>query len=161
LPAIREHLLKELQVHLKYDTELVRFREFVRRRDESAEAAALLADEESTFLEQCPDWTLDQVREEVLRLVYARVCAAGDADLALQILRVHTAFNRYQLDREKQDCTASQQCYDDLPGLQAIRNDPGLTLQEKLRQIRLKLFGRIAEEQPQPQPQNHPAPTHS
>jgi hypothetical protein len=34
-----------------------------------------------------------------------------------------------------------------------------MTLRDKLRQIRLRVFGRIAEEQPQPQPQ--PQPKHN
>ena len=48
---------------------------------------------------------------------------------------------RYAITREKWEFEASEACLKQLPELKAISNQPGLSFKEKLRQIRLKLFG--------------------
>ena len=121
-------------------------------------AAWRMADEDRVVRQAHPGWTLHQVREEVLARAYNRTLAEGDFDLGLRVVRVHVATDKSLLDREKFELAAAQKCYDNLPGLQAIRQNSGLTHQEKLRGLRLKLFGRIAEEQPQPVPLPQPQP---
>ena len=121
-------------------------------------AAGRMVEEARVVRQAHPDWTLNQVREEVLTRAYNRTLAQGDFDLGLRVVRVHVATDKALLDREKFEWAAAQKCYDDLPGLQAIRQNSGLTIPQKMRGLRLKLFGRIAEEQPQPLPLPQPQP---
>ncbi len=48
---------------------------------------------------------------------------------------------RLSLDREKWEFNAAEACQAELPKLKAISDDPALSQREKLRQIRLLLFG--------------------
>ena len=48
---------------------------------------------------------------------------------------------RYKLTREKWEFAASEACLKQLPELKLISDRPELSFKEKLRQIRLKLFG--------------------
>jgi hypothetical protein len=146
VPEIRRLILDKLKINLQYNNQFTRFREFVKRRDKRDEAVGQMTDDENALLEQHPDWTLDQVRDEVLKRAYARVYNDGDIPLGLDIVRVHINLKRYLLERDKYELEATQRCYDDLPGLQDIRRDSGLSIQEKLRAIRRKLFGEIPED---------------
>jgi hypothetical protein len=158
LPTLRERLQGELNINLYYDNVLEKFLAWV---DQAClrEAAALRMEEEDRIVRRAhPDWTLDQVRDEVIWRAYNRTLAEGDFDLGLKVVRMHLGAEKILLDRAKFELEASERCYDDLPGLQAIRQDSNLTRQEQMRRIRLKLFGRIAEEQPQPEPLPPPQP---
>jgi hypothetical protein len=48
---------------------------------------------------------------------------------------------RYAITREKWEFDASEACLKQLPELKVISDEPQLSFKEKLRQIRLKLFG--------------------
>jgi hypothetical protein len=152
-PNVLVELLRDkLKIDLHFDYLLDDFRDWVRVECNREKEAERMHDDDRSMSKAHPEWTLDQVRDEVVKRAYNRTLAEGDFNLGMKVARVHVAITKYLLDLEKHQLAATQRCYDDLPGLQEIRNDSGLSLEEKLRQIRLKLFGRIAEEEPQPQP---------
>ncbi|HEV2691402.1 MAG TPA: hypothetical protein VG347_00750 [Verrucomicrobiae bacterium] len=76
---IRSQLLKKLQVNLRFDKQLNAFRQWAEMQailDLEAEQQA--NDEERIREEFGEDWTLDQIREEVIKRSYKRAIATGD-----------------------------------------------------------------------------------
>lgn len=75
---IRAQLHQKLKVHLRHDSQLTKFRDWVTRQELRDREAERQADDETQIAEQFPAWTADQLRAEVLRRSYARSLADGD-----------------------------------------------------------------------------------
>lgn len=74
----RDHIRSTLGIHLSSDSQLNRFRKWIDAQDAMDEEAETQADEERRIREAHPDWTLDQVRDEVLKLSLYRAVATGE-----------------------------------------------------------------------------------
>ena len=76
--AIRSELQKKLKVNLRFDKQLNAFRDWeLEQRQLDIESERQLEDERRLKAE-FGEWTLDQIREEVLKRSYARAMATGD-----------------------------------------------------------------------------------
>jgi len=76
--AIRSELQKKLKVNLRFDKQLNAFRDWeLEQRQLDLESERQLEDERRLKAE-FGEWTLDQIREEVLKRSYARAMATGD-----------------------------------------------------------------------------------
>jgi hypothetical protein len=80
---IRKLIHARLKVNLTYDGQLNAFRDWEleqRSMDLEAERAE---EEERRLIEDHPNWTKDQVRDELIKRFYARALAQGNAKLGL------------------------------------------------------------------------------
>ena len=76
---IRKLLLAQLKVNLRFDKQLNQFRDWeLEQRARDVEAERQLDDERELKSQFGEDWSLDQIREEVLRRSYARALQTGD-----------------------------------------------------------------------------------
>jgi hypothetical protein len=83
---IRVEIKAKLDINLLYDKQLTEFRDWewtCRQRDLEADR---MAADEASLKQLHGDWTLDQVREELLKIAYARSIATGDFKLGLSTM---------------------------------------------------------------------------
>lgn len=98
---IRMRLRAELGVNLKYDSQLNAFRDWeMAQRACDLEAERMAADEKRLLAEH-PDWSKDQVREDVLRKSYLRARATGDFGMALKTVVADVKLETLQLDSRR------------------------------------------------------------
>ena len=83
-PAVLlEQIFDSLNVLLDNDVQLKRFRRWVDDQDKRQEQALRMRENEERLRAEHPDWTLDRVREEVLRQTYFEALSGGDYRLGL------------------------------------------------------------------------------
>lgn len=75
---LRKQILAKLKINLVADKQLTSFRHWVEEQDERDAEAQRQIEEEAKLKAEFGDWTLDQIREEVLKRSYARAMAKGD-----------------------------------------------------------------------------------
>jgi len=76
---IRAQIQTKLKITLRFDKQLTAFRQWVARQETlDAEAEAMEQDERNLKEQFGDNWTLDQIREEVLKRSYARAISTGD-----------------------------------------------------------------------------------
>ena len=121
-------------------------KEFLLAEQKRQEVADRMEANETRIHAEHPDWTADQVRDEVIKAAYYETLASGDFKLGLSTIKAESLVKTTALDQRKFEFDAARACMDKLPELQAIRKDSSLTTAQKLDQIRFKLFGEIAEE---------------
>jgi hypothetical protein len=141
VPKIRELILAELNINLAYDVSFDRFRAFVRDRDARAEEQRQMKDDETALRTAHPDWTLDQVRDDVIKRAYYRTLARGDFTLGLRVMHAHDALTRSLLALEKFKFDAVAVCRRQLPQLKAIETTSTMTEAEKTAAFMEKIFG--------------------
>ena len=66
-----------------------------------AKEAEQAAEEEHQIYSQHPDWTKDQVREELIKRFYNRALATGNADLGLRTIVQDLNVQKVELDSRK------------------------------------------------------------
>src|SRR5258708_5620919 len=99
--AIRAELLKKLKINLRFDKQLNAFRDWEleqRAMDLEAERAT---EAERRIGEEHPDWTKDQVREDLLKRFYNQARATGDAKLGLKTIAADVKVESLKFDQEK------------------------------------------------------------
>jgi hypothetical protein len=79
--------------------------------------------------------SLDSKDKEVIKLIHDHL------RLLLSRRKDDRDERRYAITREKWEFDASEACLKQLPELKVISDEPQLSFKEKIRQIRLKLFG--------------------
>lgn len=141
VPQIRQLILDKLNINLRFDIQFRRFRAFVNERDQIAAELERVATEANVIHDVHPGWTVDQVRDEVLKRAYERVLCRGDLNQGLNIVRVHTCLKRYLLDQEKHEFNAVDVCRKQLPELKEIEDDDTMTESEKTQAFMEKIFG--------------------
>lgn len=140
---LRAELFTKFKIKLSYDGKLSDFRQWLEEQDfRDKEAERQQADETHTLREH-PEWTLDQVREEVLRKSYFRSLSEGNFKLGLATSREHTRKQIVSLEREKFEFDAAKACLKKLPELKAISTNKELSDEQKIDAVRLKLFGEV------------------
>ena len=103
LEKIRELIREKLNINLRFDNQVARFRTHVEKQDERADEMARAAAEVKDFQAMNPDLTVEEIRTEIFRRAYLRVLGLGDFTLGLNVMRAHTRLEQHQLDREKHD----------------------------------------------------------
>jgi hypothetical protein len=98
---IRSQLLAKLKINLRFDKQLNAFRSWEleqRAMDDEAERAA---EAERRITEEHPDWTKDQVREDLLRRFYNQARVYGDSQLGLKTIAADVKVESLKFDQEK------------------------------------------------------------
>lgn len=98
---IRKELLARLEINLRHDGQLDRFRKYVAAQEELDAQAERQEENTRRIRVEHPDWTLDQVREEVLRQSYFETLARGDFKTGLKAVSAHAKVEALQFDKEK------------------------------------------------------------
>jgi hypothetical protein len=143
LSEIRAEILTKLKIKLSSDGKLSTFRDWMIEQDlRDAETERQLEDHQQ-LEKQNPNWTLDQVREEVLTRSYMRSLAQGDFKLGLATSREHTRKQIVALEREKFEFDASKAALKIWPSIRQISSDKAMSESDKVLAVRQKLFGVI------------------
>lgn len=98
---IRKEIFAKLKVNLKFDSKLNAFRSWVEQQDALDAEAEQMADDERRATEEHPDWTKEQVREDVLKKAYFRARSHGDFKLGLKTIAADAKLESLQFDKEK------------------------------------------------------------
>lgn len=76
---IRKLIFAKLKIKLDYDKQLNRFRDWeLNQQERNLQAERMREDERQLIEEHGEDWTLEEIRKEVLKRSYARTLATGD-----------------------------------------------------------------------------------
>lgn len=98
---IRAQIHARLKIKLDHDSQLNAFRDWEmeqRKMDLEAERAE---EEERRLFAEHPEWTKEQVREELIKRFYRRAMATGDADLGLKTIVQDLNVEKVSLDSRK------------------------------------------------------------
>ena len=99
---LRKEIQAKFKIVLARDNQLTRFRQFVDRQQAlDAEAWRAKQDEAELIKQYGDDWTLDQIREEVLKKSYARALATGDFDAGRKTIVQDLNVKKVSLDERK------------------------------------------------------------
>jgi len=98
---IRSQILAKLNINLRFDTQLNRFRQWVDQQDGLDDEAEAMQDDESRTLGEHPEWTKEQVRDDVLKKAYFRSRSRGDVKLGLRAITADAKLEQLQLARDK------------------------------------------------------------
>jgi hypothetical protein len=99
---MRQLFAQELNIHLKHDPQCSRFREWeLDQRARADEAERVQEDYHRLVEEFGKNWTLEQVREEVIKRCYARALSRGDFKLALATVREDVRLQRVALEERR------------------------------------------------------------
>lgn len=143
---IRQQLLKRLKINLRFDSQLTKFRDWEieqRLMDLEAERAS---EEERRLIEEHPDWTKDQVREDLLRRFYNRSRATGDAKLGLSTMRQDRGLMMAALAREEFELLAAEKILDKALRAKADEiNASSLSQADKIAAMRKAAFKDVDE----------------
>ena len=146
LTDLRAEIAQKYEIIFTSEEQVSRLRRWVADQDERVVRAARMQENERQLKEQHPDWTLDQLRKEVLKMAYFETLAFADFKLGLSTARVDISDKSLQLQWEKHEFDACEACLKQLPELKLISNNSKLTDREKINQIRRKLFGKLPED---------------
>ncbi len=138
---IRKQILAKLKIRLDWDKQLCVFRDWEADQVKRAAREERALENERRIIAEHPDWTLDQVRDEVLKQSYFETLAVGDFKLGLATSREHRGVKEQNLAEAKFQFDATKAALAKLDSLKAIRNNSKLSEDEKLEQARLELFG--------------------
>lgn len=106
---IRREINSKLKINLQYDKQLNQFRDWVTEQDKRDAQAEFMQENERRLIEQHPDWSLDRVREEVIRQSYFQTLAVGDFKLGLKTVtgelksKAHEAEERRYQESKRSD----------------------------------------------------------
>lgn len=101
-PQIRSQILTKLQINLRWDSQLNAFRQWELEQRESDLEAERQEEDERRLTEQFgSEWTLDQLREEVLKRSYARAVKEGDWASGRKTIVQDLNVKKVQLDERK------------------------------------------------------------
>jgi hypothetical protein len=101
--AVRALISERLQIHLRYDQQMSKFRAWELDERERELEAERQAEDERQALAENPNWTLDQARERVLTKAYQRALAKGDFALGLATVKQDLNAQKVGLDERKLD----------------------------------------------------------
>ena len=99
--VLRQELRTKLKVNFTRDGQLTSFRAWLEDQDARDQQAERMQENERRLTEEHPDWTLDQVREEVLRQSYLETLATGNFKLGLAARKSDLTEQALKFDQEK------------------------------------------------------------
>lgn len=137
---LRMELAKKLAVKLPSDSKLTKFRAWLDEQDKrDAEATRQEEDQQQLLKEFGQEWTLDQIREEVLRRSYARALATGDFAAGRKTIVQDLNVKKVALDERKLAILEKKAAAYD--ALKNVATDKKLTAEEREQRM-LELFGK-------------------
>jgi len=140
---IRQQILTRLKINLRFDKQLNQFRDWeLDQRDRDLQAERMLENERRLKTEH-PDWSLDQVRAEVLRQSYLETLATGNFKLGLAARKSDIAEQALKFDRDKFEFDAAKAALKCAATLKLISNNKNLSEADKVNAARTKLFGEL------------------
>jgi hypothetical protein len=98
---LRKELLAKLKINLRWDNQLTKFRGWLEQQDVCNAKAERMQENESRLRKEHPDWSLSQIREEVLRQSYFETLASGDFKLGLKTVTGELKANAQAEDRQR------------------------------------------------------------
>lgn len=98
---IRKEMKAKLKIDLQWDDQLTRFRQWLFKQQERDDQAERMQENERRLKEQHPEWSLDQVREEVLRQSYFETLASGNFKLGLATVKQDLNAQKVSIDKRK------------------------------------------------------------
>jgi len=145
-PEIRRDLLAKLKINLRHDNQLSNFKSWMQDQDGREEEAEKQTDDERQLVEQFGDsWTLDQIRDEVLKRSYARALATGDFAAGRKTIVQDLNVKKITLDRDKFEFNAAKAALANAAQLKTISASK-LSDVEKIDAARRALFGELPED---------------
>lgn len=136
---IRREILEKLKIDLPHDSCLTYFRDWLNRQYERLWQAERMQENEDLLQKEHPDWTRDQLREEVLKRAYHESLNFANFKLGLSTARIDLADKSVQLQWEKFQFDAIKACLKRLPEVQAIAAKD-IPEEDKIYSIRELLF---------------------
>lgn len=136
---IRKQLHVKLKVNLIYDSQLNAFRDWEieqRQMDLEAERAV---EEERRLIEEHPDWTKDQVRDDLLKRFYFRSRATGDSKLGLKTIAADAKLESLHLGARKIVILEKKAAQAD--ATEKVLRDADLTPEQRAKRIK-EIYGR-------------------
>jgi len=98
---IRQEIFTKLKINLRFDSKLNAFRAWVAAQAALDDEAEQMQDDERRLAEEHPEWTKEQVREDVLKRAYLRARSHGDFKLGLKTIAADAKLESLQFDRDK------------------------------------------------------------
>jgi len=98
---LRGELLRKLKIHFRRDDQLTAFRSWLDDQDRRDKQAERMVENERRIRADHPDWTLDQVRDEVLKQSYFETLAAGNFKLGLATIREDVRVKKISIEHRK------------------------------------------------------------
>ena len=138
---LRAEIFRTYRIRLSGDGKLSLFRAWLEDQDQRDAQAERLKENAARLP---PDWTLDQMREAVLKACYAEALATGDFKLGLRTVVQDLNVKKFNLAREKFEFRAAEAALAVRTPLRNIKDNSGLTEDEKILQARILLFGEEA-----------------
>jgi hypothetical protein len=135
----RSLMATKLGIKLQRDSQLNDFRKWELEQQELELEAERQADEERREIEAHPHWTLDQVREAMLKKAYRRASARGDFKLGLATVKQDLSAQAVQLDREKLELLKKKAAQAEQT--ERVVRDAELTPEERAQRIK-EIYGR-------------------
>lgn len=137
----RAELLTKFKVNLRFDKQLNQFRDWAEDQEQRDARAERMQENERRLKEAHPDWTLEEVRAEVLRQSYLETLATGNFKLGLAARKSDLVEQALKFDQEKFRFDAVAACRKQLPALKAIESNKSFSEAEKTQMFMEKLFG--------------------
>jgi hypothetical protein len=98
---IRRQLATQLKVNLGRDQQLSRFRDWEGEQREMDLEAERQREDERRLKEEFGDWTLEQIREEVLKRAYTRALLRGDFSAGRKTIAQDLKVKKVSLDERR------------------------------------------------------------
>jgi hypothetical protein len=137
--AIHKIIKERLNIDLPYVNYVTRFREWVEEPEGHDLKAEKAGKRQAELLAR--GMTLAQAQETILNEAVAYSLAGEDYALATRVCAEITRFRALELGRERFEFNAAKACLAKWPELISLHEDDLLEEDEKIRQVRLKLFG--------------------
>jgi hypothetical protein len=136
---VRKEIFTKLKIHLTYDRQLNEMRDWDFEQRERDLESERMADDERRSLEDHPDWTKEQAREDVLRKSYMRVRATGDFKLGLATVDRDLKGQVVAQDERKLKLLEKKAAQSD--ATEKVLSDADLTPAERTQRIK-EIYGR-------------------
>ncbi|HEY1661990.1 MAG TPA: hypothetical protein VGI03_06185 [Verrucomicrobiae bacterium] len=98
---IREEIYQKYNVHLQYDKQLTRFRQWVEDQDQRDEEIEAMNEDLRRTNGMCTNATVAEIRDTVYQTYHMRALARGDVKLGKFILRMDLADRKLALRQRK------------------------------------------------------------
>jgi hypothetical protein len=97
----RAQLLAKLKINLRFDKQLTDFRKWVEREETVAAQAERMEENRRRIRREHPDWTLDEILEEVMKVSAEEALASGDHELGLKTVDRDLSRKRTSLEARR------------------------------------------------------------
>lgn len=156
-PVVKKELQKDLvrdmrqqfKVPIHSTWQLTRFRQWLTYQEELAYELEEQNEAQAEMAAKNPQPTFDQVRDVSLQRTFFRGLKGGDFLLGLQSIRAQLQTQKALLELDQQLMAMAGLCQKHFNALKAIHDNPLLSEQEKLDQIRQVLFVPLAGKPPE------------